>query len=305
MPGSSSRALQGPAVAPIGAGIWDLGASIYPGGSQAIVTNSLANPTLVTTLAPHGLVTGDTIFWTSSAVSVPLLTVTPQQVVTRVSPTTFTNPVNCTTGGTSGGYDIAILAVPLTAAGVPATFLCGAAHGLRPGDSITITATGAVSAVGTIDGVNTVTAVSADGRSFTVGACTNVTTAGSATAGHFSKTTYYSEVWDAGLGHNWEVGVVLTSVIGTTPSTLIDIQGSLDYNPVTFAGNWYNLPYAVKTAPQTLVVAQLTVTTATTTVYKIAGPGEANYFPYRYLRFACSTSANVIMSFTLTALPTA
>ena len=97
MPGS----LPSPVTPLVGPGTFTLG-QVYPGGSLAIVSNSLANPTLVTTLCPHGLASGDTIFWTSSAVSVPLLTVTPQQVVTVVSPTTFTIPVNCTTGGTSG-----------------------------------------------------------------------------------------------------------------------------------------------------------------------------------------------------------
>ena len=73
--------------------------TIYPGGTFQIVSNSLANPTVVTTLAPHGLATGDTVFFTASTTSVPALTAAPQQVVTVLTPTTFSVPVNCTTGG--------------------------------------------------------------------------------------------------------------------------------------------------------------------------------------------------------------
>ena len=303
MPGS----LPSPVTPLVGPGTFTLG-QVYPGGSLQIVTNSLANPTLVTTLCPHGLASGDTIFWTASAVSVPLLTVTPQQVVTVVSPTTFTIPVNCTTGGTSGAYDIAILSVPLTAPGVPAVFNCGAATGLRPGDTVTIVATGAVSAVGTIDGVNTVTAVSADGRSFTVGACTNVTTAGSATAGHYSKTTFNSDIYDNRYGRVQGL-ITFVGVVGTNPTTIkVDIQGSMDYNPFvnaagTVQGNWYNVAYAATSAPQTLAVAELTIAGATTTNYKITGPGEPNYLPWRFLRVNFNTSTNLIVTATLSVLP--
>ena len=303
MPGS----LPSPVSPLVGPGTFTLG-QVYPGGSLAIVSNSLANPTLVTTLCPHGLASGDTIFWTSSAVSVPLLTVTPQQVVTVVSPTTFTIPVNCTTGGTSGGYDIAILSVPLTAPGVPAVFNCGSATGLRPGDTVTIVATGAVSAVGTIDGVNTVTAVSTDGRSFTVGACTNVTTAGSATAGHYTKTTFNSDIYDNRYGRVQGL-ITFVGVVGTAPTTIkVDIMGSMDYNPANAAatgaqGNWYNVAYAATSAPQTLAVAELTIAGATTTNYKITGPGEPNYLPWRFLRVNFNTSTNLIVTTTLSVLP--
>jgi hypothetical protein len=122
-------------------GVLTLG-QVYPGGSTAFETNSLANPTVVTTVFPHGLTSLDTIFFTASAVSVPLLTVTPQQIVTVISPTTFSVPVNATTGGTSGTYDCSILSIPATAASVPATVNAGCAMGLRVGDTVTITASG-------------------------------------------------------------------------------------------------------------------------------------------------------------------
>src|SRR5437660_271813 len=86
--------------------------TIYPGGVFQIVANTLANPTVVSTLAPHGLTTGDTVFFTASTTSVPLLTAAPQQVVTVISATTFSVPVNATTAGTAGAFDYAILSTP-------------------------------------------------------------------------------------------------------------------------------------------------------------------------------------------------
>ena len=304
MPGSAPS----PVSPLVGPGTFSLG-QVYPGGSLVIVGNTIANPTIVTTLCPHGLSTGDTVFWTASTASVPLLTVTPQQVVTVLSPTTFSIPVNVTGGpGTAGAYDISILSVPLTPPGSPAVFNCGSATGLRVGDTVTIVATGAVAAVGTIDGANTVTAVSTDGRSFTVGACTNVTTAGSATAGHFSKTTFNSDIWDNRYGRVQGL-ITFVGVVGTAPTTTkVDIQGSMDYNPFTAAasgtqGNWYNIAYAATSAPQTLAVAQLTIAGATTTNYKITGPGEPNYLPWRFIRVLFSTSTNILITTTLSVLP--
>ena len=303
MPGSTPS----PVNPLVGPGTFTLG-QIYPGGSLVIVSASAANPTIVTTLCPHGLATGDTIFWTASTGSTPALTTTPQQVVTVLSPTTFSMPVNVTVAATAGAYEFSILSVPLTAVGVPATFNTGVTHDLRVGDTVTIVATGAVSAVGTIDGVNTVTAVSADGRSFTVGACTNVTTAGSATAGHFSKTTFNSDIYDNRYGRVQGL-ITFVGVVGTAPTTTkVDIMGSMDYNPFTAAatgaqGTWVNVAYAALSAPQTLAVAELTIAAATTTSYKVTGPGEPNYIPWRFLRVNFNTSTNILITATLSVLP--
>lgn len=289
MPGTNS-------VSPLtGVGLVPLG-TMYPGGSFQIVSGTIATATVITTLAPHGLSTGDTIFWTASTTSNPALTVTPRQVVTVLSPTTFSIPVNCSAGATAGTYDLAVMSIPVTAVGVPATVTMGSRHGLHVGDTVTLVATGAVAAVGgAMDAALTITAVPTP-NSFVVGAFTNVTTPSSTTAGHGTKTTYNSDVWDS-LNVSNRVGLVISPVVNTgTPSTKMDIQGSLDNV------NWFNLPYAIITAPQTLVVAQLTVTSATVVNYKIAAPGEANYFPYRYLRLHFSTSADILVTATLTAL---
>lgn len=64
-----------------------------------ITANSVANPTVVTTAAPHGLETGDTALIGGSN-STP--TIDGEQVVTVVTPTTFTVPVNVTVVGSNG-----------------------------------------------------------------------------------------------------------------------------------------------------------------------------------------------------------
>lgn len=268
--------------------------TMYPGGSFQIVSNSLASPTVVTTLAPHGLATGDIIFWTASTTSNPLLTATPRTTIIVLSPTTFSlTGINCGTAGTAGTYDIAINSIPVTAVGVPATVNTGSAHGLRIGDTVTIVASGSTPSC---DGAQIVTATPT-ATSFQIGAITNITVAGSTTLGHYTKTTFTSDVWDTGCNADY-VGLVITSVINTgTPSTKCDIQGSLD------GINWFNLPYATITAPQTLAVAQLTISTATQTNYKIASPGEANFFPYKYARLKFSTSADIVISATLSSYP--
>ena len=61
--------------------------------------NTLANPTEVTTTAPHSLVTGQSVTITGSN-STPVIDGV--RVVTVTSPTKFTIPVNCTGAGTAG-----------------------------------------------------------------------------------------------------------------------------------------------------------------------------------------------------------
>lgn len=254
--------------------------SVYPGGSYQIVANTLANPTVVSTLAAHGLTTGDTIFFTASTTSVPLLTATPQQVVTVTSPTTFTVPVNATTGGTAGAFDYAITSMPISNPGIVNT---GTAHGLRSGDTVTIVAAGTTP---DISGAQVVTVTSP--TQFTVPV--NVTVAGSTTAAHYSKTTFYSDVFDHG-NYGGSGGIVLTSVIGTAPvTTLVDIQGSYD------GTNWYNLAYATVAVPQTALYAQLTITTATATTYKILGWNDVGFIGQRFIRLRFTASTNIIIS---------
>lgn len=67
-----------------------------------ITSNSIANPTVVTTAVPHGLTTGDIILISGVASSSP--TINGQRTVTVTSTTTFTVPVNVTVGGTGGSF---------------------------------------------------------------------------------------------------------------------------------------------------------------------------------------------------------
>ena len=132
--------------------------------------------------------------------------------------------------------------------------------------------------------------------------------AGSATAGHVSKTTFNSDIYDNRYGRVQGL-ITFVGVVGTAPTTTkVDIMGSMDYNPNNAAatgaqGNWYNVAYATTGAPQTLAVAQLTIAGATTTNYKITGPGEPNYLPWRFIRVLHSTSTNIIITTTLSVLP--
>lgn len=271
-------------------GIITLG-TIYPGGATTVESNSAAAATVVTTVAPHGLATGDTVFFSTTTNSTPAI-VNQEIGVISLSPTTYSLPVDCTGGaGNTGAYDYAILSIPTTGVGVPATVNTGTAHGLRPGDTVTLVATGSTPAC---NGAQVVTAVPTT-TSFQIGAITNITVAGSTTLGHYSKTTFYSDIWDSG-SHKTFLGLSLKSVMGHAGgSTTVDIQGSFTGDLYT-ATDWFNIAYATMAAPQTPLFAQLTVSTATTTNYKLAGPGEVSYVPFKFFRLKFGTSANIVMS---------
>lgn len=269
-------------------GLTALDPNIRPGGVEQIVSNSLANPTVVTTLAPHGLTSGDYVFFTNSTTSNPLLTASPQQLVTVISPTTFSVPVNCSVAGTAGAYDYAITSIPVTPGAAPLVNV-GRNHGLRVGDTVTIVASGSTPS---LDGAQVVTAVD-DPRSFRVlTSAVPTTVAGSTTAAHYSKTTFYSDVFQrngAGPG-----AIMVTSVIGTAPvTTLVDMQASID------GTNWFNCIYTALTSPQTAIAGtQLTITTATTSTYLFpsamapASGGQA----WRFFRLKFSSSTNIVIT---------
>lgn len=74
------------------------------GGTQAaavtISTSSVANPTVITTAAPHGLITGDSAIIAGHTGSTP--GVDGEYTVTVTDATHFTVPVNVSSGGTGG-----------------------------------------------------------------------------------------------------------------------------------------------------------------------------------------------------------
>jgi hypothetical protein len=65
-----------------------------------ITSNSIANPTVVTTAVPHNLVTGDVIVISGVSTSSP--TINGQQTVTVLASNQFSVPVNVTVAGTGG-----------------------------------------------------------------------------------------------------------------------------------------------------------------------------------------------------------
>jgi len=67
-----------------------------------ITANTLANPSVVTTPVPHGLATGDIILISGVITSNP--TINGERVVTVISTTQFSVPVNVTTAGTGGSF---------------------------------------------------------------------------------------------------------------------------------------------------------------------------------------------------------
>lgn len=79
--------------------VWDPCVVCAPLREAAITAISKANPTVITTAAPHGLTTGDRVF-IHGANGAPK--VDGWRTVTVLSPTTFTVAVNVTTAGTAG-----------------------------------------------------------------------------------------------------------------------------------------------------------------------------------------------------------
>lgn len=69
-----------------------------------ITSSSVANPSVITTAAAHGLTTGMTVLIAGHAGSSP--SINGEQTVTVTSTTTFTIPVNVTVGGTGGTFTV-------------------------------------------------------------------------------------------------------------------------------------------------------------------------------------------------------
>jgi uncharacterized phiE125 gp8 family phage protein len=80
----------------------------------AIVSSSIANPTVLTTATPHGLATGDTVTVAGHSGSTPAVSGT--YTATVLSPTTLSVPVNVTVAGTGGTVTRAAAAPVLTLA---------------------------------------------------------------------------------------------------------------------------------------------------------------------------------------------
>jgi len=79
--------------------------------------------------------------------------------------------------------------------------------------------------------------------------------------------------------------VVITSVIGATPTVTVNIRGSVD------GQNWFNIPYALVATPRTFVLTAITITTAVTTTYILQ-----ELIPWRYLKLVYSANTNVTLT---------
>lgn len=79
-----------------------------------IVSSSVANPTVITTLTPHGYISGDTATIAGHTGSTPA--VDGSRVVTVLTDTTFSVPVNVSVAGTGGTITRTLPVEPLTLA---------------------------------------------------------------------------------------------------------------------------------------------------------------------------------------------
>jgi len=247
--------------------------SLGPAGAIAITGNSKAAVTVVTTPLPHGLVTGDKVFFAGSN-SDPVID--GLRTVIRISDTTFSVPVDTSgagSAGTAGTFEIAITAISINA--VAAVVTCGAAHDLRTGDTVTIAGTDSTPVV---DGDQVVTVLTS--RTFSVPVATTV----AGTAGYFLKKTYRSDILDRGEATGGGAVVIAAAIGGSTHTAKVDLQGSAD------GDNWFNVPYSLVATPRTFVLTQLTIATLVTTTYLL----QEGVF-WRYLSAACSTSNNIAL----------
>lgn len=77
----------------------------------------------------------------------------------------------------------------------------------------------------------------------------------------------------------------VTTTVGATPTVTVNILGSAD------GTNFYNIAYATSAAPETVAVAAITITSATTNYY-ILRPGH----PWRFVKLNYSANTNVTLT---------
>ena len=126
--------------------------------------------------------------------------------------------------------------------------------------------------------VAALTTVSASGQPATGARASGPSTAVPMLVSTTAATT--SPVVDRG-GYRGPAALVIANIGGATPTETIDIQGSVDNV------NWYNVAYALVATPNTVAVAQITVTTTATTTYLL--PTDQ---AWRYLRVVTATITN-------------
>lgn len=79
--------------------------------------------------------------------------------------------------------------------------------------------------------------------------------------------------------------LVITTTVGATPTVTVNIQGSMD------GTNFYNVGYALMATPETITVAAITITSATTNRYILR-----NNVPWRWVKLVYSANTNVTIT---------
>jgi hypothetical protein len=100
-----------------------------------------------------------------------------------------------------------------------------------------------------------------------------------------------TNVMDRGYTLGGPCLLTLVTTVGATPTVTVAIQGSAD------GSTFFNIAYSLIATPETVAVANVTITSATTNHY-ILRPNH----PWRYLRLVYSANTNVTT--TATAYPT-
>jgi hypothetical protein len=87
--------------------------------------------------------------------------------------------------------------------------------------------------------------------------------------------------------HRGPAAVVLVSTVGATPTVTVQILGSVD------GVNFFKIAYALVATPETVAVADITVTAAVTTTYLLR-PDHA----WRFLKLNYAANTNVTLTAT-------
>lgn len=152
-----------------------------------IVSNSIANPTVLTFATAQGFATGDSVLIAGNITSSPAIN--GAQTITRITSTTFSVPVNVTTGGT-GGTVTATGTITSNSIANPTVITFSKPQPFATGDTVTIV--GNITSSPSINGSYVVTKLTTTTFSIPV----NVTTGG--TGGTVANFVTVAEITKAG-----------------------------------------------------------------------------------------------------------
>ncbi len=248
---------------------------------QTILASSAASPTTITTAAPHGLTSGDSVWITGHSVSGLNNTL---QTVTVTGSKSFTIPLS-STGGTGGSIVRAMTSsISSSSAANPTVITTPAPHGLVTGDTVFIDSHsgGTTVAISSISATNPATVTTASTAGLTQGQQVTISGTGSIdgtwTATVTSATTFTIPV----AGSGGTVGTVTNAIYGSytatvTSATTFTIPVAVT-NPGS-GGQFYRVPKANIVSSSLSTVTGITTTApngTNTTVNTAAVPGLSN-----------------------------